>query len=247
MTVILKENLRKDKKDNPRSAGQRGMNNLKNTEERLFFFSQIVATQLCHDMASPIGSLLAGVEMLSPTTTPEDQEIIDLLHHTARLLKNRFDVSRAALASGSQTLGARQAKTLISEYFSLHEKISLSLDWPLDSFSFPKGTFQLLMNILLWMTPKAPKGGHLKIIIPPTPPFKIGICFTAPMIFIRPDDEDLIHGKVPLAALQPQMMHPYFIYLLSKVFHHSLDIQKLSFEELSLCVHLAEKDKKIPK
>lgn len=215
------------------------MNDLKNPPllEPMLLFSQIVSAQLCHDMASPIGALFAGAEMLLPAATPEDQEIIDLLQNSSRVLKNRLDMFRAAFASGGQTLGSKQAKTLISEYFFLHEKMKLILDWPLDPITLPKGAFQLLINILLWMTPKAPKGGEMKVVITPSPP-KIDIRLTSPMIFMRPDDEDTLTGKIPLASLHPQTVQPYLIYLLSVILNYSLEIKKLSFDELSLCLHL---------
>ncbi len=67
---------------------------------------------LCHDLATPVATILTASELLGPG---EDDEIRDLVSDGARRLAARLRLIRAALAPASNSVGGAALAKLIAE------------------------------------------------------------------------------------------------------------------------------------
>ena len=129
-------------------------------------FSALLCSRLCHDLASPLGAINNGVEMLETETDPSlIRQITGLIQQSARQTTNRLQYFRLAFgAAGSfgSEIGLDQAKAAMEAFFG-EQKIELEFD-PGQRTESP-AVVKLLMNLALTAGETIIRGGKLVIEI----------------------------------------------------------------------------------
>ena len=129
-------------------------------------FSALLCSRLCHDLASPLGAINNGVEMLETETDPSlIRQITGLIQQSARQTTNRLQYFRLAFGAaggfGSE-IGLDQAKAAMEAFFG-EQKIELEFD-PGQRTESP-AVVKLLMNLALTAGETIIRGGKLVIEI----------------------------------------------------------------------------------
>ena len=129
-------------------------------------FSALLCSRLCHDLASPLGAINNGVEMLETETDPSlIRQITGLIEQSARQTTNRLQYYRLAFGAaggfGSE-IGLDQAKAAMAAFFG-DQKIELEFD-PGQRTESP-AVVKLLMNLALTAGETIIRGGKLVIEI----------------------------------------------------------------------------------
>lgn len=127
-------------------------------------FSALLCSRLCHDLASPLGAINNGVEMLETETDPDlIRQITGLIEQSAAQTTNRLQYYRLAFGAaggfGSQ-IGLDQAKAAMAAFFA-DQKIELEFD-PGQRTESP-AVVKLLMNLALTAGETIIRGGKLVI------------------------------------------------------------------------------------
>ncbi len=124
----------------------------------------LLCSRVCHDLISPAGAIVNGLEVLEESKDEETKTFaLDLIRKSARTASARLQFCRiafgAAGSAGAQIdLGDAEtvARGLIED-----EKVKLA--WNLPRALLPKNRVKLLLNMLLVATQTIPRGGVLAV------------------------------------------------------------------------------------
>ena len=161
-------------------------------------FSALLCSRLCHDLASPLGAINNGVEMLATETDPSlIRQITGLIEQSARQTTNRLQYYRLAFGAGSglsSQVGLGQAKAAMEAFFG-DLKIELEFD-PGPRTASP-AVVKLLMNLALTAGETIIRGGKLVIEIEDQAPgTRLALRAEADKIKVRDTIADALAGRL---------------------------------------------------
>ena len=124
----------------------------------------LVASRVCHDIISPVGAIVNGLEVLDEEKDESMREFAeDLVRKSARQASAKLQFSRLAFgASGGAGAeidmgeAGRCAKGLM-------EREKAELDWQVKVGLLPKAEAKLLMNLLLIALNSVARGGIIRV------------------------------------------------------------------------------------
>ena len=124
----------------------------------------LLCSRVCHDLISPVGAIVNGLEVLDDNPKPEDRDFaLDLIRKSAKTASARLQFCRlafgAAGSAGAQIdLGDAQAMAR-----GHIEDGKTSITWNLPRILLPKNRVKLLLNMLVIAQQTIPRGGTLTI------------------------------------------------------------------------------------
>lgn len=124
----------------------------------------LLCSRVCHDLISPVGAIVNGLEVLDDDPKPDDREFaLDLIRKSAKIASARLQFCRlafgAAGSAGAQIdLGDAQNKA--KGHF---EDGKITLAWNLPRLLLPKNRVKLLLNLLVIVQQTIPRGGVLTV------------------------------------------------------------------------------------
>jgi histidine phosphotransferase ChpT len=124
----------------------------------------LVASRVCHDIISPVGAIVNGLEVLEEEKDETMREFArDLVQKSARQASAKLQFSRLAFgASGGagaeidMTEAGRCAKAFL-------EREKADLQWDVKAGFLPKAEAKLLMNLLLVALNSVARGGLIRV------------------------------------------------------------------------------------
>jgi histidine phosphotransferase ChpT len=125
----------------------------------------LLCSRVCHDLISPTGAIVNGLEVLEEKDSDEETKsfALDLIRRSARTASVRLQFCRLAFgAAGSPhaqiDLGNAQA---LARGFIEDEKTKLV--WNLPNALLPKNRVKLLLNMLIIAGQTIPRGGAITV------------------------------------------------------------------------------------
>jgi histidine phosphotransferase ChpT len=124
----------------------------------------LLCSRVCHDLISPVGAIVNGLEVLDDNPKPEDRDFaLDLIRKSAKTASARLQFCRlafgAAGSSGAQIdLGDAQAMAR-----GHIEDGKTTIAWNLPRLLLPKNRVKLLLNMLVIAQQTIPRGGTLTV------------------------------------------------------------------------------------
>jgi histidine phosphotransferase ChpT len=124
----------------------------------------LLCSRVCHDLISPTGAIVNGLEVLEESKDDETRDFALALikksagQATARLQFCRIAFGAAGSAGAEINLGDAEA---VARGFIQDEKTKLT--WNLPRAMAPKNRVKLLLNLLLVATQAIPRGGALTV------------------------------------------------------------------------------------
>jgi histidine phosphotransferase ChpT len=124
----------------------------------------LLCSRVCHDLISPVGAIVNGLEVLDDNPKPEDRDFaLDLIRKSAKTASARLQFCRlafgAAGSSGAQ-IDLGDAQTMAKGHI---EDGKITLAWNLPRLLLPKNRVKLLLNMLVIAQQTIPRGGTLTI------------------------------------------------------------------------------------
>jgi histidine phosphotransferase ChpT len=177
----------------------------------------LLCSRVCHDLISPVGAIVNGLEVLDDNPKPEDRDFaLDLIRKSAKTASARLQFCRlafgAAGSAGAQIdLGDAQAMAR-----GHIEDGKTTIAWNLPRLLQPKNRVKLLLNMLVIAQQTIPRGGTLTV--DPigegeTPAFRVnasGLNARLPQ-----NIADLLTSE-QLAATDAHSVQPYYTRLLAQ-------------------------------
>jgi histidine phosphotransferase ChpT len=124
----------------------------------------LLCSRVCHDLISPVGAIVNGLEVLDDNPKPEDRDFaLELIRKSAKTASARLQFCRlafgAAGSSGAQ-IDLGDAQTMARGQI---EDGKTTIAWNLPRLLLPKNRVKLLLNMLIIAQQTIPRGGSLTV------------------------------------------------------------------------------------
>src|SRR5437667_2850796 len=124
----------------------------------------LLCSRVCHDLISPTGAIVNGLEVLEDGGDAETKTFaLDLIKKSARTASARLQFCRlafgAAGSAGAQ-IDLGDAQTMARGHI---EDGKITITWNLPRLLLPKNRVKLLLNMLIIAQQTIPRGGTLTI------------------------------------------------------------------------------------
>jgi histidine phosphotransferase ChpT len=177
----------------------------------------LLCSRVCHDLISPVGAIVNGLEVLDDNPKPDDKEFaLDLIRKSARTASARLQFCRlafgAAGSAGAQ-IDVGDAQTMARGHL---EDDKTRIVWNLPREFLPKNKVKLLLNMMVIAQQTIPRGGTLTID-PIGDGETMSFCVTTAGLNARVPQNiaDLLSASSS-AAIDAHAVQPYYTRLLAQ-------------------------------
>lgn len=124
----------------------------------------LLCSRVCHDLISPVGAIVNGLEVLDDNPKDDDREFaLELIRKSARTASARLQFCRlafgAAGSAGAQ-IDLGDAQNMARGHI---EDDKTRLTWNLPRLLLPKNRVKLLLNMLVIAQHTIPRGGTITV------------------------------------------------------------------------------------
>ncbi|MCS0504412.1 histidine phosphotransferase ChpT [Ancylobacter mangrovi] len=124
----------------------------------------LLCSRVCHDVISPVGAIVNGLEVLEDEDDPSMKAFaLDLIAKSAKQASARLQFAR--LAFGAAGSAGAQIDTGDAENVArgFIQDDRTSLEWTVPRALLPKNKVKLLLNLLLVAVSTIPRGGRIAL------------------------------------------------------------------------------------
>lgn len=177
----------------------------------------LLCSRICHDLISPVGAIVNGLEVLAEEKDEETQKFaLDLIKKSANTASAKLQFCRiafgAAGSAGAQIDTGDAEK--ISRGFLEDEKTRI--EWNIPRLFMAKNKVKLLLNMLLIAGQAIPRGGKMTID-PIGEGDSMGIKVSAAGANAKiPPNAPLLSGEAGEEGLDAHRIQPFYAGLLAK-------------------------------
>jgi len=173
--------------------------------------ASLLCSRVCHDVISPVGAIVNGIELYDSGDASMKEFSIDLVRKSSRQASARLQFARLAFgAAGSAGAMIDTGDAgLVANAFFADEKINLV--WEVPRALLPKNQVKLILNLVMVATHAIPRGGSLTVA--GTIAGEQGdFVLTATGINARMphNAEVLIAGRAPNGVVDAHAIQPYY-------------------------------------
>ena len=124
----------------------------------------LLCSRVCHDLISPVGAIVNGLEVLDDNPKPEDRDFaLELIRKSAKTASARLQFCRLAFGAA----GSAGAQIDLGDALNMArghlEDGKTSITWNLPRLLLPKNRVKLLLNMLIIAQQTIPRGGVLTV------------------------------------------------------------------------------------
>ncbi|WP_375465020.1 histidine phosphotransferase ChpT [uncultured Methylobacterium sp.] len=180
--------------------------------------SALLCSRVCHDVISPVGAIVNGLEVLEDDNDESMREFaLDLIRKSARHASARLQFARIAFgAAGSAGASIDLADAeKVSRGMFADEKTQLA--WSAPVALYPKNKVKLLLNLVMIATGAIPRGGLIDVKVTgegeaPT----MVLVARGSHARIPPHVEELLAGTPENGAVDAHGVLPYYAGLVAR-------------------------------
>jgi histidine phosphotransferase ChpT len=188
-------------------------------------FAALLVSRLCHDLVSPVGAVVNGLEVLEDETDPAMRaEALRLIAASAEQAAARLQFARIAFGAA----GSAGAELDLSEVgrimLTLLKTGKVELIWQAQAANWPKDWAKLLMNAVLAAADCLPRGGRVTVETwgnAQAPGFRVK--GTGTSVRLSAEVANALAGE-PSGALDGRSVQPYLTYQLAKILNARLTV-----------------------
>lgn len=124
----------------------------------------LLCSRLCHDLVSPVGAVINGVEVMGEDDDPEMLEhAVKLIASSAESASAKLKFLRVAFGSAS-TMGDEMSVDELQKFATdVIPTPRISMEWAISASSLPKDLARLLLNMILISFDTLPRGGVITV------------------------------------------------------------------------------------
>ena len=187
----------------------------------------LISSRLCHDVISPVGAIVNGLEVLEEEKDPAMREIaLDLVKKSAQQASARLQFARlafgAAGSAGAQidTGDAEQvARAVVADGKS-------EISWTGPRLLLPKNKVKLLLNLLTIAVSTVPRGGKIDVYIEGSDPdISFRIVTTGPMVRVPNNVVELIAGNPENGHVDAHVIQPFYTGLVARAANMAVTLE----------------------
>lgn len=125
----------------------------------------MLCSRLCHDMLSPVGALVNGLELLADEQDPQMRaKCLELLEQSARISTDKLKFFRLAFGAAGgfgEAIPIDEARMVIDALAADNKRITIN--WAITEPSLPKPAVKVLLNLAQIALDSLVRGGTLDI------------------------------------------------------------------------------------
>ncbi len=171
----------------------------------------LLCSRVCHDVISPVGAIVNGIELYDSGDASMKEFSIDLVRKSSRQASARLQFARLAFgAAGSAgaMIDTGDAANVAKAFFS-DEKVTLT--WEMTRALLPKNQVKLLLNLLMLAAGAVPRGGVIAVTgVITGEQGDFTITATGQNARIPNHAEDLIAGRGPNGVIDAHAVQPFY-------------------------------------
>ena len=188
-------------------------------------FAALLVSRVCHDLVSPVGAVVNGLEVLEDETDMAMRaDALRLVAASAEQAAARLQFARIAFGAAGSA-GAELDLAEVGRIMSgLLKGGKVELIWQADAVNWPKDWAKLLMNAVLVGADSLPRGGKVYVETSgdaQSPKFAIRAAGT--IARLTPEVERALSGE-PAGALDGRSIQPYLTYQISQTLSTALSV-----------------------
>ncbi len=177
----------------------------------------LLCSRVCHDIISPVGAIINGLEVLDEDNSEEMREFANsLIKRSARQASAKLQFARLAFgAAGSAgaEIDLGDAQKVATGYMD-GEKAEFS--WEAPRVLMPKNLVKLLLNLILLANAAVPRGGTIHVNVPSASPARFLLRSTGPSARVPAAFEKLVPGDIADLTIDAQVVQAYYTGALAR-------------------------------
>lgn len=188
----------------------------------------MLVRRICHDLASPIGAINNGLEVLEEEDDEEMRKIaMDLVQKTAKQASAKLRFTRLAVADSGGAEGMIDIGEAENVARAVIDGDKINLEWTAPRVLLPKNKVKLVLNLLSLAISAIPRGGRLVFEMTGTetaPQFR----FFSKGSYARIPAQavEYIAGTVPGAASDSHAVQYYYAGVLARASDMKVEISQ---------------------
>lgn len=186
----------------------------------------LISSRLCHDVISPVGAIVNGLEVLEEENDPAMREIaLDLVKKSATQASARLQFAR--LAFGAAGSAGAQIDTGDAEAVArgIVGDGKAELTWSGPRLLLPKNQVKLLLNLVVIAMATIPRGGKIAVTIEgQEPDISFRIVTEGTMVRVPNGVADLIAGQPENGHVDAHVIQPFYTGLVARASNMSVAI-----------------------
>jgi histidine phosphotransferase ChpT len=124
----------------------------------------LLCSRVCHDLISPSGAIVNGLEVLEESQDEETKSFaIDLIKKSAKMASARLQFCRIAFGAAGSANGKVDLGDAENVTRGFIEDGKVKLAWNLSGALLPKNRVKLLLNMILVAAQSIPRGGIVAV------------------------------------------------------------------------------------
>jgi histidine phosphotransferase ChpT len=188
-------------------------------------FAALLVSRVCHDLVSPVGAVVNGLEVLEDERDATMRaDAIKLVTSSAELAASRLQFARIAFGAA----GSAGAELDLSEVGRIVQGLvkgsKVEVEWQAANVNWPKDWAKLLMNATLLAVDSLPRGGRIKVetsLDPSAPSFAVRAVGQGARV--QEDAEKAVRGE-PTGPLDGRSIQPYLTHKLARSLNAGLTV-----------------------
>jgi histidine phosphotransferase ChpT len=188
-------------------------------------FAALLVSRVCHDLVSPVGAVVNGLEVLEDERDATMRaDALKLVASSAEQAAARLQFARIAYGAA----GSAGAELDLSEVGRMVRGLlngsKVEVDWLAAAVNWPKDWAKLLMNATLLAADSLPRGGRVKVETaadPTAPSFQVRAAGQGARL--HEDAERAVRGE-PVGQLDGRSIQPFLTHKLARALNAGLTI-----------------------
>jgi len=184
--------------------------------------SALIASRICHDLISPIGTINNGLELLAMTNGVAGGEEISLISTSAASAADSLRFMRIAFGAASETemIGAREVASITAAHIGTKR---LSVAWGADQRDLSRTTAKLILLMALTTASAAPLGGAMTIEDDRDGGFPFAIAISGQKVALSAQAASALKGAADLEEIEPRYAAFALLALAAKSASYKID------------------------
>ena len=178
----------------------------------------LLCSRVCHDLISPVGALVNGIEVLEDDNDEQTKTFaLDLIKKSAQQASARLQFCRLAFGAAGSAGAAIDLGDAEGVARGFLESDKTKLAWSLPRVLLPKNRVKLLLNLLVLADQSIPRGGTLTVD-PIGEGETMGFQITAAGLNARVQQAvpDLLSGEAGGQGVDARAIQPFYTGLLAR-------------------------------
>ena len=178
----------------------------------------LLCSRVCHDVISPVGAIVNGLEVLEEDKDESMREFaLDLIRKSAHTASARLQFCRLAFGAAGSAGAAIDTGDAEKVARGLIADDRTKLIWEAPRAYMPKNKVKLALNLCLIAAACIPRGGVMHVIIEgEADDIRMSVAVKGPNLKLASHVADLLEGRSESGVVDAHGIQPYFTGLVAR-------------------------------